>query len=1332
MLQGPRIILIISFLAVQFCLNSIVNAQITSVGSGSYTNTFPGVDVAGRNTYPSGTPQISGTALGKPVPTNDWWSALIKNNHAGNLFNYPMALKTTNPGLVVSYIPWGVYDDQEPIIVGVSGLNATKATVADYSDWTVTMDWNDGSHNFQATSGIAMPFIYFTKGNSDVMQIIVNLGNVTISGEMLIVENARNDGDFVFYAPEGSTWSQTGSVYTSTLNNKNYWSMAMIPLTAINISTVAEEYKKYAYVFPSNTTTSWTYDEMNSVLRTDFAIETITKEGTETNILMGLMPHQWANLAADSPIPDKYSYSSVRGEIKTLEGNSFSVENIFRGILPTLPYLANYSSGFSPSELDKKVAQIENDGLASWTDSYNEGQVMNRMIQTARIADQMGNTEGRDKMIATVQERLEDWLTAEASEVAFLFFYNSVWSTMIGYPAGHGQDGNINDHHFHWGYFIHAAAFLEQFEPGWADQWGEMIDHLVRDAASANRNDDKFPFLRNFSPYAGHCWANGFATFPQGNDQESTSESMQFNSSLIHWGTITDNDEIRDLGIYLYTTEQTAIEEYWFDMHERNFSPTQQYSLVSRVWGNSYDNGTFWTGDIAASYGIEMYPIHGGSLYLGHNPDYVQKLWTEISANTGILSNEANDNLWHDVMWEYLSFIDPQSAIDLYNSYPERSLKFGISDAQTYHWIHAMNVLGKVSNTITADYPIAAAFDKEGTITYVAHNYSDSPVTVTYSDGFELQVPANQITTNKDIEAKGILSSDFTQAYTNGSVKLTVAINGEGVTKVEFFDGNTPIGTISGSPYEFRAENLSLGIHGLYAKIYVNEVFNVTNIVSVQVGEQIPYTGNTHEIPGVIEAGHYDKFEGGVGQGISYVDVSQLNEGGFRPDEYVDAIVFAQEGATVGWISAGEWMEYSIDVQTAGLYKLSCRLASGNSNGGGPFYFEIDGKKISPDIYVSSTGDWNSWTNKTVNEIELNKGEHILRLVISEGEFNLGKMTFEYSGALPYSPPVANAGDNVLVILPSTTATLNGSQSSDPEGQNLSYNWEQVYGPSIINFTDNTVVSPGISKLEEGVYKCRLTVDDGSYSSISYVLIIVSSSTNINPTVSITSPVDNSSYYEGSDISITASANDLDGSVSLVEFFDGELKIGEATTESYTYIWKGASQGSHTISAKATDNEGAIGISTSISIEVEPAPSCFGGSDNGDYTYEFSDDKDNPTITFIPGKSGTGSPICILYYGTNAPFPGYIVSPNTPYRINASEGELIHFYYTYSYDGMERNTSASKHSYVIGSCYIFELILTISDISFSIDENSSTNTIIGSPAITYNGDKPLTYYINSG
>ena len=345
-----------------FCLSLFltlgVHAQFVPVVSGSYTTTFPGVDVANRNEYPSGTPYISGNALGKPVPTSDWWSALLKNGTASNLFNYPFTMKTTANGLVVSYIPTGGFDGSIPCLVGVTGLNVTKTTVSDYSDWTVTMDWSNGTHQFQVTSGVGMPFLYFTKKSTDVAQITINSGTVVNSNEMLVCSKVKNGASFAVYAPVGSTWTQSGKVYTSTLNGKNYWSMAFIPLTATNVATVATEYKKYAYVFPVKTTATYSYNESTSVMRTDFNVQTEVKEGTETNMLLGLLPHQWAHLASNSALPDKYSYEIIRGEMKTMAGNSFSVENTFHGVLPTLPYVDNYSKEFVPNTLTSKNCYI--------------------------------------------------------------------------------------------------------------------------------------------------------------------------------------------------------------------------------------------------------------------------------------------------------------------------------------------------------------------------------------------------------------------------------------------------------------------------------------------------------------------------------------------------------------------------------------------------------------------------------------------------------------------------------------------------------------------------------------------------------------------------------------------------------------------------------------------------------------------------------------------------------------------------------------------------------------------------------------------------------------
>ena len=1279
-------ILLISAMAIVGIMQ--LNAQVVNVGSGSYTKTFPGVDGAGRNGYPSGTPFTTGVAATKPTPTNDWWSHKVKNAHSSNLFNYPFTLKTVNSGLVVTYIPWGVIDNIEPVIVGVTNLNASAANVSDFSDWTVTMDWSNTGHNFTATSGIGMPFLYFTKDSADVAKITVNQGTVTVSNEMLVIVDARNGADFAVYAPVGSTWIQSGNSYTSTLNGKNYWSLGFIPLNASNVTTVANQYKKYAYVFPANTTTDWSYNETTSVVHTDFEVITDVKEGTDSTMLLGLLPHHWDNLA-NAPTLLSYTYPTVRGQMKTLEANSFSVENTFHGILPTLPYLDFYSSGYSPAKMYDKVKLLENDALATWTDSYNEGQEMNRLIQTARIAELSGDTVALQKLLVTVKDRLEDWLKVQTNEVAFIFYYNQTWSAMLGYPAGHQQDININDHHFHWGYFIHAASFLEQFEPGWAAQWGGMVNLLVRDAASQNRNDALFPFLRNFSPYAGHCWANGFASFPEGNDQESTPESMQFNSCLIHWGSVTGNDSIRDLGIYLYTTEQSAVEEYWFDIHNRNFGPTQQYSLVSRVWGNSYDNGTFWTSDIAASYGIELYPIHGGSLYLGHDTNYVNQLWAEIEQNTGILTNDANVNLWHDIMWQYLSFVDPPKAIAMYDSYPERSLKFGVSDAQTYHWLHAMNVLGNVDVSVTANHPLAAAFNNNGDRTYVAQNYSNDSITVVFSTGFNLPVPPHKLVTSKDISLKGVLTSSFLEAYPGGSVDLTVTVTGGTATNIQFYDGDSLIGSTSQLPYTITAGNLSVGRHNFYARIYDGVNFNISNLVTVIVGEQLPYSGSPFVIPGTFDAAHYDIFEGGQGYDICYFDTTPINLGKFRLNEQVDAGDNPIEGNPIGYIENGEWVEYTVDVQQAGNYTLSFRYTNGNTSAGGPVELYSDGQLAKGGITVQPTGGWGAgfWSTHTVNNVPLKSGIQVLRVLFVGNGLNLGRLTFTYSSPLPYSQPVADAGANQVIVLPQNTATLNGSASTDPNGGTLTYLWTQTYGPSTLQFSSTTVAQPTISTLVDGVYLLKLKVDNGSYTDEDEVYIISSTSSNIAPKVSIFSPANNSKYVEAEDVLITAFASDLNDSVVNVDFYVNSSKVASAASAPYTHNWQPL-PGNYSLTAVAFDTFGDSTISTAVQVTIEPAPPCEGTSWNGDFNYRFSPDDNNPTITFIPSQPGVGVPTCILYWGTDpGNMPGYIVTPNVPYTITAAKGTKIYFYYTYSFPGAgERNNSANKDTYIIGSC----------------------------------------------
>ena len=117
-----------------------------------------------------------------------------------------------------------------------------------------------------------------------------------------------------------------------------------------------------------------------------------------------------------------------------------------------------------------------------------------------------------------MRTRLTDWMTASPGETTRSFWYNPSWGTLIGYPASYGSDTDLNDHHFHYGYFVVGAATVAEFDPAWAadSAYGGMVNTVIKDAANWDRTDTRFPFLRDFDIYAGHDWAAGHGAFAAG------------------------------------------------------------------------------------------------------------------------------------------------------------------------------------------------------------------------------------------------------------------------------------------------------------------------------------------------------------------------------------------------------------------------------------------------------------------------------------------------------------------------------------------------------------------------------------------------------------------------------------------------------------------------------------------------------------------------------------------------------------------------------------------------------------------------------------------------
>ena len=255
-------------------------------------------------------------------------------------------------------------------------------------------------------------------------------------------------------------------------------------------------------------------------------------------------------------------------------------------------------------------------------------------------------------------------------------------------------------------------------------------------------------------------------------------------------------------------------------------------------------------------------------------------------------------------------------------------------------------------------------------------------------------------------------------------------------------------------------------------------------------------------------------------------------------------------------------------------------------------HFELDGVSISNSISFPTTDNWDEWATKTVTDIAFTGGKQILRVAMNNDGFNLGRMTFTRTGDLGFDPPVADAGDNVSTTSSDLSVTLDASGTYEPSGKTVTYTWSQVYGPTVLDFTSTSSVNANVSNLTTGVYKCLLTVSDGTYSSTDEVKIIVSESGNSDPSVSINSPSNDASFSEGSTIEITAQASDLDGTIALVEFFAGDTKIGEDSTEPFEFSWANVAAGNYQITAKATDNEGSTSNSQVVTISINEVLSC--------------------------------------------------------------------------------------------------------------------------------------------
>jgi len=224
----------------------------------------------------------------------------------------------------------------------------------------------------------------------------------------------------------------------------------------------------------------------------------------------------------------------------------------------------------------------------------------------------------------------------------------------------------------------------------------------------------------------------------------------------------------------------------------------------------------------------------------------------------------------------------------------------------------------------------------------------------------------------------------------------------------------------------------------------------------------------------------------------------------------------------------------------------------------------------------------------------------------------------------------------------------------------------------------------------DNVIAVSLHQRDNTSSDLGFDLDLITTveGRNALPTVQITSPANNATFFTGGDVPITATAQETDGTVAKVEFFQGSTKLGEDTTAPYEFTWTGVTAGTYSLTAKATDAEGASSTSDPVSISVTAGPS--GTLTRGPYLQ-----KAGTTRMTIRWRS-SGSIAGRVRYGTNA--------ANLDQSATESAAGTEH---EIELTGLNANTT---YYYDVGSAV--DVLASGSDYTFT------TSPVIGTPANT--------------
>jgi len=446
------------------------------------------------------------------------------------------------------------------------------------------------------------------------------------------------------------------------------------------------------------------------------------------------------------------------------------------------------------------------------------------------------------------------------------------------------------------------------------------------------------------------------------------------------------------------------------------------------------------------------------------------------------------------------------------------------------------------------------------------------------------------------------------------SVTINATAGDDGsVTKVEFYNGNTLLGSDASSPYSYTWTGVTAGNYAITAVATDNLGATTTSTV-VNIVVNVP--ANKLPVTSITSPANNATF---TAPASIKIDADAIdNDGTISKVEFYN-------GATLLGTDVSSTYSYTWTGVPAGNYALTVK-ATDNSNG--VTTSTVVNVVVNPPANVPPVV---SITAPTTNSSYTAPATINFTVDATDGDGNITKVEF-YNGAtligtdvsFPYSFTWTGVAIGNYTITAKATDNSNAVTTSTAISVSVTKAANQLPTVSLTAPTNNAVFQAvasaitltaiaddkdgsvskvvfynGSTKLGEdasfpysliwnnvaaGTYTLKALAYDNVNDSTTSTLVTIK--VNKAPVTSITSPTSNSNFTTSSNVVIDALANDNDGTISKVEFFQGTTLIGSDLTSPYSFTWNNVQDGTYLLKTKVTDNDGGVTYSAGVTIIV--------------------------------------------------------------------------------------------------------------------------------------------------